>query len=145
MSGVNRFATLLFATLLMPLTAPGAYLAGSAGVTRMPMPKDGSSSGNASYRREIECIDPAARWGMPAVFVFNFPSMEKADTSNLASASSVETISTPKQIWFTVDVLESQPLVIVHFIMSSRFTVLDVKFVIATKAMYPLLDRLYTL
>ena len=60
----------------------------------------------------------------------------------LASASSVETISTPKQIWFTVDVLESQPLAMVHFIISSKFTVPDVKFVIATNAMYPLLDRL---
>ena len=135
MPNVNRFATLLLAALLMPLTAAGAYLAGCAGVTRMPMPKDGSSSGNASYRREIECIDPAAPWGMLAVFVFNLPSIENADTSNLASASSVETISTPKQIWFTVDVLESHPLAMVHFIMSSRLTVPDVKFVIATKAM----------
>jgi hypothetical protein len=69
----------------------------------------------------------SGRLRLPPSFAFNFSSIENAETSNLRSASSVETISTPKQIWFTVDVLESQPLAIVHFIMSSRFTVPDVK------------------
>jgi len=47
-------------------------------------------------------------------YFLNFSSIENADTSNRASVSSVETISTPKQIWFTVEVLASQPLAIVQ-------------------------------
>jgi len=85
------------------LVLPGRQLVSA------PMPKKGSSAINSAYHGEIECIAPPARLGVPPGFAFNFPSIENADTSNLASTSSVETISTPKQIWFTVDVLERQP------------------------------------
>jgi hypothetical protein len=68
-------------------------------------------------------------------FGLSFASIENAVTLNVASALAVDTISTPKQIWFKVDLLESQPLAIVHFMISRRFIVPDVKLVVATKAM----------
>ena len=65
----------------------------------------------------------------------DFASIEKAVTWNLASASSVDTISTPKQIWFKADLPGSHDLVIAHWTISRRLTVPEVKLVVATNAM----------
>jgi hypothetical protein len=78
-------------------------------------------------------------------FGVSFWSIVNALTSKLASLSSVDTISIPKQIWFKVDLSESQPLAMIHFIVSRRFKVPEAKLLVATKAMYPLVGFLYTL
>jgi len=61
--------------------------------------------------------------------------MEKSVKSKRASAPAVETISTPKQICPSVDVVESQPWVMVHLNSCRRSIVPDVNAEVGTNAM----------